>query len=161
MAQIVNERMTHRYEGELVVFVLGMRINKPWHVRALLRTFNAMPRMLAELSRDPDSGLLGYRVVLGAGGPAVIQYWDSHEKLYAYASTTNASHRPAWAAFNKAARRAKGAVGIWHETFQVSHAESIYVQMPISGLARATESTPVVSRFDQAKQRYAAGRLAA
>jgi hypothetical protein len=57
--------------------------------------------MLAELSKDKDSGLLGYRLTLGAGGPLLVQYWNSHEKLYNYASDRNAAHRPAWAAFNR------------------------------------------------------------
>ena len=35
------------------------------------------------------------------------------------------------------------AVGIWHETSQVSRAESTYVSMPTVGLAQATELVPV------------------
>ena len=84
-------RMTHEYEGELVVFLIGMRINKPWRPDLWLPVFSAMPRMLAELSQDPDSGLIGYRLTFGSGGPVVVQYWNSHEKLYAYASAPTPS----------------------------------------------------------------------
>ena len=70
--------------------------------------------------------MLGYRLTLGEGGPLLIMYWDSHELLYAYASRPDAQHRPAWTRFNQRARKAPGAVGIWHETFQVAVAESIY-----------------------------------
>jgi hypothetical protein len=119
-----------------------------------------MPKMLAELSKDKDSGLLGYRLTLGAGGPLVVQYWSSHEKLYAYASERNAAHRPAWAAFNRLARKAPGAVGIWHETYLVERAETIYSGMPVSGLAAATSSVPVARRGETAAERLGARQAA-
>ncbi|WP_104102907.1 DUF4188 domain-containing protein [Arthrobacter sp. 08Y14] len=138
MAHIHPQRRSHSYDGPLVVFLIGMRINKPWRPDLWLPAFTAMPRMLAELSADPESGLLGYRMTVGSGGPLVIQYWKSTEQLYAYASRPNAEHRPAWAAFNRAARKAPGSVGIWHETYVVDRAESMYVGMPTTGLAKAT-----------------------
>ncbi len=91
----------------------------------------------------------------------VVQYWSSHEALYDYASSPDAQHRPAWTAFNRRARKASGAVGIWHETFQVERAESIYHFMPVTGLAKATSSVPVGSHGERARARYAAGRTAA
>lgn len=145
MAHIFPQRMTHRHEGPLVVFLIGMRINRPWRPDLWLPAFTAMPKMLAELSGDPDSGLLGYRLTLGAGGPLVIQHWRGTDELYAYASQANAAHRPAWAAFNRAARKVPGAVGIWHETYVVDRAESMYVGMPAVGLAKATSSQPVTA----------------
>jgi fumigallin biosynthesis monooxygenase-like protein len=160
MAQIIVSRMTHDYDGELVVFLIGMRINKPWRPDLWLPVFNAMPTMLAELSKDEDSGLLGYRLAFGAGGPFVVQYWSSPEKLYAYASERNAAHRPAWAAFNRRARKAPGAVGIWHETYLVERAETIYAGMPVSGLAAATSAVPVARRGETAAERLGARQAA-
>ncbi|MFF0990898.1 DUF4188 domain-containing protein [Kocuria nitroreducens] len=156
MAKVNPGRVTHAYDGqELVVFLIGMRINKPWRVRQWWPTFAAMPPMLKELSVDPDSGLLGYRMTFGAGGPTVIQYWNSTDKLYAYASDPDAKHRPAWARFNRLARKAPAVAGVWHETFVVSRAESIYVAMPPSGLAKATSTVPVTARSDRATDRLA------
>jgi hypothetical protein len=83
----------------------------------------------------------------------IVQYWDSVDKLYAYASTPESEHKPAWTAFNRSARKAPKAVGFWHETFQVSRAESMYVSMPTAGLAQATELVPIVPRSHQAKDR--------
>ncbi len=136
MPQVIPSRMTHNHDGELVVFLIGMRINKAWRPDLWLPVFAAMPGMLAELSRDPDSGLLGYR-------------WSSTHEVPGWSSTgartrsstrtraaSEASHRPAWTRFNQTARKAPGAVGIWHETFVVDRAESIYVGMPAGGLAR-------------------------
>ena len=160
MSAIIASRMTHDYDGELVVFLIGMRINKPWRPDLWLPVFNGMPKMLAELSKDKDSGLLGYRLTLGAGGPLLVQYWSSHEKLYAYASDRDAAHRPAWAAFNRRVRKAPGAVGIWHETYLVERAETIYSGMPVSGLAAATSSVPVARRGETAAERLGARQAA-
>lgn len=153
MPSVIPARMTHDYDGDLVVFLIGMRINKPWRPDLWLPVFSAMPGMLAELSKDKESGLLGYRLTFGAGGPLLVQYWNSHEKLYRYASDRNAAHRPAWAAFNRRARKAPGAVGIWHETYVVERAESIYVGMPVAGLAAATSAVPVARRGETAEER--------
>ena len=153
MTEVISGRMTHDYDGDLAVFLIGMRINKPWRLDLWLPVFTAMPAMLAELSKDKQSGLLGYRLTFGAGGPLLVQYWNSHEKLYQYASNRDAAHRPAWAAFNRRARKAPGAVGVWHETYVVERAESIYAGMPVSGLAAATSSVPVGRRGETAAER--------
>jgi hypothetical protein len=153
MSKVIPARMTHDHDGDLVVFLIGMRINKPWRPDLWLPTFLAMGPMLAELAKDKDSGLLGYRVTFGAGGPLLVQYWSSHEKLYAFASDRDATHRPAWAAFNRRLRKAPGAVGIWHETYVVERAESIYSGMPVSGLAAATSAVPVARRGERAAER--------
>lgn len=158
MATINSQRMTHAYNGEeLAVFLIGMRINKPWRVRQWWPVFCAMPPILKELSLDPDSGLLGYRMTLGAGGPTIIQYWNSTQKLYAYASDPHAKHRPAWAKFNRLTRKAPATVGIWHETFVIARAESIYVGVPPTGLAKATSIVPVTARSDRAIDRLTGG----
>lgn len=158
MAGIDTRRMTHRHEGSLVVFHIGMTINRWSRPDRWWPVFAAMPGMLAELAKDPESGLLGSRLLFGRRGPTLIQYWASTDKLYAYAAEPSARHRPAWAAFNKRARTAGGAVGIWHETYVVDRAESIYVGTPTMGLARATESVPVGPRGDRATQRLGDGR---
>jgi hypothetical protein len=126
-----------------VVFLIGMTINKWWRPDLWLPTFLAMPPMLRELQRKPGLGMLGFRLTLELRGPTLIQYWSSLDELYAYASEKDAEHRPAWTKFNRSAGRAKGAVGVWHETFLVDRAESIYVGTPEMGLARFTERVAV------------------
>jgi hypothetical protein len=138
---------------DLVVFLIGMRITKPWRVGAWLPTFRAMGPMLAELSREPARGLLGFRPMIGPGGPTIVQYWRDVDSLYAYASDTSGEHRPAWAAFNRRARESGGAVGIWHETFPTRGSESVYVDMPAIGLAAAVGRVPVTKRQDRARAR--------
>ena len=142
-------RLTHHHDAEVAVLLIGMRVNRWWRVDLWLPTFLAMPRMLAELERNRVAagrgeaehlGYLGARTLFGAGGPTVVQYWRCTADIYRYAGSPARSHRPAWAAFNARARRAAGAVGIWHETYAVPAGaqESIYVGMPPTGLARAT-----------------------
>lgn len=161
MSRIVAGRMTHHHEGELVVFHIGMQIHRWWRVDQWLPVFLAMPRMLREQMSDEESGMLGSQLLFGAGGPFVVQYWSSIDRLYAYASSMDHLHRPAWTAFNQRARKAPGAVGIWHETFLVDRAESMYVSTKPMGLAAATTLVPVTGRHDRARARFADGRTAA
>jgi hypothetical protein len=155
MADVVRGRWTHAHSGDLTVFLIGMRINRWWRPDAWAPALAAMGPMLAELSQDPESGFLGYRVLLGVRGPTVVQYWRSTDDVYRYAADGDARHRPAWTAFNRRARKAPGAVGVWHETYQVARAESVYVDCPVSGLTAATSARQVSSRSDTARQRLA------
>ncbi|WP_199830877.1 DUF4188 domain-containing protein [Streptomyces sp. NBRC 110028] len=155
-ADVIEGRMTAEAEGEVTVFLIGMRVNRFRALRDWWPVFTAMPKMLRELSRDEESGLLGYQLL--AGPPrvlCVVQYWDSHEKLLAYASAQDKGHRPAWAAFNRRVREGRGRVGIWHETYAVpagAH-EAIYWDMPAFGLAKATGVVPVGRRGERAADR--------
>jgi Monooxygenase af470-like len=155
MARIAQGRWTHTHTGDLTVFLIGMRINRLWRPDAWLPTLAAMGPMLRELVADPGSGFLGYRLTLGLRGPVLVQYWRRVEDVYRYAADREARHRPAWAAFNRRARRVPGAVGVWHETFEVARAESVYVDLPVVGLAAATEALQVTDRLDRAADRLA------
>ena len=155
MSKPQQGRWTHQHDGDVVVFLIGMRVNR-WHrVRAWWPTFAAMGPMVRELYADPQSGLLGHRTTLAAGGPMLVQYWRSMDHLLAYAHDTGQHHRPSWQSFNAGARRAGDAVGIWHETYVVPAGghESMYVGVPVQGLAKATEQVPVGPRSDSASQR--------
>lgn len=144
---------THQPTDRVAVFLIGMRFSKPWRIDAWLPPFLAMPRMLRELSQDADAGLLGYRLLLGTGGPTVVQYWRDVESIYRYANDAGRSHRPAWRAFYAKAKRVPGAVGIWHETYDIAHAESLYGDMPPTGLAKALGVIPVTARNRTARMR--------
>lgn len=156
MGKTQRGRWTHAHDGEVVVFVVGMRVNRWRSVPAWSAVLRAMPRMLGELSRERERGMLRQRTTLGRHGPEVTTYWRSLPDLLAYAHDADGEHRPAWRAFNVAARRRPGAVGIWHETYVVpagAH-ESVYGDMPLTGLAAATTAVPVTARTDRAEQRF-------
>jgi hypothetical protein len=153
MANVIAQRMTAQVEGEFVVFLIGMRINRFWKIHKWLPVAIAMPRMLRELSQDRDSGFLGAESWFG--NPTILlQYWRSFEDLDSYAKNPNREHRPAWAAFNRAVG-SRGDVGIWHETYRVRAGdfECVYNNMPAFGLGKATKLVPVQGYLDTAAGR--------
>lgn len=157
MASVERGRHTHDHDGELAVFLIGFRVNTVWKLSAWLPVLTAMRPMLRELLADRSSGFLGHRTTLSWRGVTMTQYWRGVDDIYRYATDPHRAHRPAWQRFNARARRSGGAVGIWHETYHVPAGghESRYVDMPRTGLARATASTPVAATPARAHRRTA------
>jgi hypothetical protein len=159
MTKVFPGRYTAPSAAPFVVFLIGMRINKLFALRRWMRVAAAMPRMIAELKRDPTLGLLHAEFVLYWRGVAVLQYWHSFERLHAYAHARDAKHLPAWAEFNRRIG-GDGSVGIWHETYTVAPGqyECIYANMPRFGLARAAEHVTATGRLEQARSRIKQGK---
>src|SRR3954466_9702879 len=134
-----NERLTARASTEpMVVFLIGMRVNRWWKPWQWLRTALAMPRMLRELAAHPELGLLSSEAWFGRT-TILVSYWKSLDHLLAYAKLRGAEHLPAWRAFNKQVAL-NGDVGIWHETYRVPAGsfETVYLNIPPFGLGNAT-----------------------
>src|SRR5690242_32113 len=119
MAQVRPARLAAEIEGDFVVFLIGIRINKPWKIHKWCPAFLAMPRMIKELERQPESGFLGST----SAGFTVIQYWRSFDHLERYARSHDHEHWPAWVAFNRRMSNSRGDVGIWHETYLIRAGE--------------------------------------
>jgi len=154
MNRIIADRMTTARDKGIVVFLIGMRVNRWWKIHKWLPVMLAMPRMLRELKARPDSGYLGGSLLPGMS----VQYWDSVESLLAYAADRSGQHFPAWAAFYK--RVGKGTdVGIWHETYTVPAGgfETMYVNMPPTGLGRFTALVPARGPISRARGRLGDG----
>jgi hypothetical protein len=153
MARMIPDRMTAEIEGDFVVFLIGMRINKPWKIHKWLPVFLAMPAMLKELKARPESGFLGCI----EGLRVIVQYWRSFDHLEAYARSRDQRHWPAWVAFNTRMGNSRGDVGIWHETYQVraGEYETIYSGMPPFGLGSLGTLIPARDRRDSARGRLA------
>jgi hypothetical protein len=156
MARVENGRHTADIEGDFVVFLIGMRFNKPWKIHKWLPVAKAMPKMLRAIDEHPELGCLGYE---GWNGRTTIlvQYWRSFEDLDRFARDTDLPHLEPWRRFNRAVRNS-GDVGIWHETFKV-HAgeyEAIYSNMPVFGLAAASGHVPAASKGNTAAARIGA-----
>lgn len=130
-------RLTATMEGDFVVFLIGMRINKPWLVHRWLSVVFAMGRMLKELKSKPELGFLHTEFWFGRT-ILLVQYWRSMDHLMNYAKAKDAEHLPAWRRFNEAIGT-DGSVGLWHESYRVSPGqyENVYVNMPAFGLGRA------------------------
>ncbi len=141
-------------DADLVLFLIGARFNKPWQVRSAVPVFLAMPRMLRELSAHPETGFVRGETYLSGLTVLVVQYWRSFDQLTMWARAPEELHLPAWRAFNAAARTST-AVGVFHETYRVgaTGSEAVYVDMPVMGLAAATEHVPVERRGQSAARR--------
>jgi hypothetical protein len=148
--------MTAEMEGEFVVFLIGMRINKPWKVHRWLPVFLAMPRMVKELEAHPESGFLGYN---RPGSVFLVQYWRSYEHLEAYARAKDKKHWPAWLEFNRRLGRSRGDVGIWHETYMIKPGqyETIYSGMPPFGLGKVGRLVGATGNREGSRSRVVAG----
>ncbi|MEU4196607.1 DUF4188 domain-containing protein [Kribbella sp. NPDC026611] len=154
MGDVIVGRQTAAFDREVVVFLIGMRVNSVRKVREWLPVVRAMGPMLQELMKDKESGLLGFRTLPTWRGVTLIQYWESVEKLQAFAGDTGRKHRPAWVDFFRNSFKG-GAVGIWHETYVVpaGNTETIYGNMPLFGLGRIAGVEPVGKRGDTAAER--------
>jgi hypothetical protein len=137
-----------------VVFLIGMRLNKPWKIWKWWPVFTAMRPMLRRLKQDPDLGLLHAQTGLLGRGPMLVCYFRSLEHLYRFATSQNEPHVGPWRQFNRKVRDS-GDVGIWHETYLVrpEHTECVYGNMPPWGLAAATSLVPVARRGHSAARR--------
>lgn len=156
--QIRTGRWAATYDGELVVFLIGMRVNRPWKVNQWWPMLTAMPRMIKWLEQHPQAGLLHYEQALRSPlSPMLVQYWRSFEDLERFARSPDAPHLEAWKRFNSSVRDS-GDVGIWHETYRVAHgaSESIFGNMPPAGLGVAGNLVAVGSTASTAAKRIGA-----
>jgi len=158
MAHVVPGRFTAKMDEPFVVFVIGMRINRPLAIRKWLPTMRAMPPMLKELYRHPEKGFLGAEFFFYRWGPAIVQYWRSFEDLEKFARNPDDPHLPAWQRFNRSVG-SDGSVGIFHETFIVERGnfEAVYSNMPVFGLAKATEHVRALGGRETARRRLMRG----
>lgn len=154
MAQVVPGRFTARTDEPFAVFIIGLRINHFLDFRKWLPTARAMGPMLRELYQHPEKGFLGTETFVYWPGVALVQYWRSFEDLERFARNPEDPHLPAWQRFNREARQSES-VGIWHETYLVEpgHYEAIYANMPVFGLAKATEHVPAIGGRETARRR--------
>jgi hypothetical protein len=154
---IHRDRLTARLEGEFAVFLIGMRINRPWAVHRWWPVAASMPRILRELYTQPDLGLLSHEMWFSRT-IILVQYWRSMDALLAYAQARDAAHLPAWQAFNQAIGT-DGSVGIWHETYLSGPGryENVYVNMPAFGLGKAGSLMPARSGLQSAANRLRRG----
>ncbi|WP_217349687.1 DUF4188 domain-containing protein [Meiothermus sp. PNK-Is4] len=140
-----------------MVFLIGMRVNNWLRWRDWLPVARAMEPMVRYLYQHPESGFLG------ANGPflslnfretVMVQYWRSTEDLERFARQEPDLHPEAWKQFFRQSFKG-GAVGIWHETYQVEAGafENVYINMPPYGLAQATKAVKVRGRLESMRGR--------
>ncbi len=154
MAKVGNQRLAANIEGDFVIFLIGMRINKPWKPHKWLPAVLAMPKMLKELDSLPSeaTGFLGHN---GQSMGTIVQYWRSFDHLEAYARSGDHAHFPAWNDFNRRMKNCREDVGIWHETYLIKAGqyEAVYSGMPPHGLGRVSELVPATGNRNEARAR--------
>lgn len=145
------QRMMADIEGDFAVFLIGMKLNRPWRVDRWAPLALAMVRMLKDLRSGTEPGFLG--AVLGL--PVSVVYWRSYEELEAWALKPRGSHWRAMAAFGRSGVEGRGDVGFWHETYLVRQGnyEAVYSGMPPFGLGAASRLVPVTADRLTARQR--------
>ncbi len=156
---IIRGRQQARPDKAFALFLIGMRVNSLLSVRQWWPVAMAMPCMQRELARKPEAGLLWQRNFLSRRVVMTVQYWQSMEKLFAYAHDREGEHFPAWASFNRKVKD-NPAVGIWHETYSLTpeNCENIYRNMPIFGLGAAIGVNPAAVRMGGLRDPFAHGK---
>lgn len=159
---IFNGRYTARIEGDFVVFLIGARINSWRKLPRLAWIGQANSAMYRVLEANPDYGYLGgegftrnfFRESIN------VTYWRSYEHLERFARSQDDPHLEAWRRFNREIA-SDGSFGIWHETYLVkaSSYECVYGNMPLFGLAKATEHLPMTGRNQTARGRLTGEEL--
>ncbi|MCM3756439.1 DUF4188 domain-containing protein [Sporosarcina aquimarina] len=153
LSSIFTCRHTADNSEDIVVFIIGMRINKRLSIHKWLPVFLSMPGMIRELhTHKSELGFLSAENYFGLRTTAMIQYWQSLDDLLAY--SRNENHLKAWRKFNQLTAT-NDAVGIYHETYIIRKGqyESVYVNMPKYGLGKAAKHMPITIEQQTTKKR--------
>ncbi|HEX3792276.1 MAG TPA: DUF4188 domain-containing protein [Pseudonocardiaceae bacterium] len=152
-AQLTAKPESSGEDADVVLFLIGMRVNKLWRLDQYLWIGLAMVRMLAYLAKHPEAGMIRAHNWFGRT-TMQVGYWRSLADLVAFAAEESQPHQPAWRRYYRTASRS-GAVGVWHETYLIraGQVESIYANMPRFGLAEAAEHVRVDRGTSSARQR--------
>lgn len=151
--EVFPGRFTAGQNGEVVVFIIGMRINKFTAVHKWWPVFTAMPSMMKELSANKELGCLSMESFFGLRTTLLVQYWRSSEDLLSYAK--GQKHLKAWENFNKKIGN-NDSVGIYHETYIVPQGnyETLYGNMTKFGLSKAIGHKSITEHINSAQKRF-------
>lgn len=154
MTPVFPGRFAAHTDEPFVVFLIGIRINRPLAVRRWFPPLAAMMPMLKELESQPDKGLLGSKAYVAWPSFLIVQYWRSFEHLEHFARNPEDLHLPAWKRFNQRVGKSD-VVGVFHETYRVTPGqyEAVYVNMPRFGLATTADHVPATGAYATARRR--------
>lgn len=83
----------------MVVFIIGMRINRLLAFSKWIPVARAMGPMIRELYEHPELGFMDCEIFFNLRGPTLVQYWRSFAHLERYARGER--HLKAWKHFNR------------------------------------------------------------
>ena len=154
MAPINPGRYTANTEGDFVVFLIGMRINRPLRIRKWWPVFVAMPKMIRELEAHPEKGMLHAEFALIRSSLAYVSTGAASSTWRASrAIRTTPICRPGRSSTAPSGPRATSASGTRPTGSRAGECEAIYGNMPAWGLAEAFERVPVGSTVGQSAAR--------
>ena len=145
MPPVITERMAAEIDGEYVIYINGMRLNKLRALPKYLRAGFKAAKIFKRLEADPDSGFLGYLpAFMSLRGGAAIQYWRSLEDIKRFAQDPDDLHVPDWQWYNEAVGD-NGELGFWAELYVVKDGsfETFYRNMPPIGLGEHGSLVPM------------------
>lgn len=155
MGNIIAGRKAPVFDGPLVVFLIGARINAVHRPDKWFPVFRAMVPMLTELAQRPEAGCMHTEILRKSWRtPVILQYWRDFDALEAYATRREGLHFPAWCDFNRQAAN-NPAVGIFHETYCIDarRYEGIAWNMPPFGLQAVAGSVDATEGRASARSR--------
>ena len=127
MAEIIRQRMTHQHTGELVVFLIGMRVNQFWRLRSLAPGLPGDAEDAGRALRRPRVGLPRPPAQLLLRRPAAGAVLDQPRVAVRLRQQSGRQAPTGLDRVQPPGPPSTGCGGIWHETFEVEQAESIYV----------------------------------
>ncbi len=155
--RIITGRHRADLDGDVVVFAIGMKINRTWAAHRWLRPTVDSVRMWRHVQRSRPDGYLGGYLFVYARGVGMMQYWRDFETLEAFSADDDRPHVAAWRRL-LAQTHNDQTFGYWHETYLATAAtsETIYGSMPPFGLSEAVGATPITGRSETARGRLTA-----
>ena len=116
----------------------------------------AMGSMQRYLATTPDSGWLWGTNWFGRT-TILLSYWRSAADVQRFASDADAPHLQPWRRFVREVGDSRH-IGVWHELFTVraDDYESVYVNMPLFGVAGAGQHLPISPGLRTSRQRMLA-----
>ena len=101
--------MMAEIEGDFAVFLIGMKLSRPWQAAPLGAAGPRHgPDAAGACATAAKSGFLGAM----PGLPVTVVYWRSYEQLEAWARSPGGSHWRAMAAFNRSLVETGGRRGL-------------------------------------------------
>lgn len=95
MSVVHHGRFTAQVDQPLVLFLIGMRINRFRAIRKWLPVARETGPMLTTLFQHPEKGLLHVETLLGWRTVVTVQYWRSFDDLERFARSTDDPHAAA------------------------------------------------------------------
>jgi len=149
------DRMSAELDGEFVVFLIGVRINRVWKIHKWLPIFKARKKMLHELMAHPETGCVSH---YQSGGIAIL-YWRTYEQLEYIARNPDKERWPAWASFHEKLDRSRGDVGVWREVYVIKpgQTEMVHGGTRALGLSKVGHRVPRSGANAQSVERVKTG----